>query len=121
MGAVTVAITADGEEPGNDLFLTHEFPTAEQAGSSAHDPALRAGMQAAGVEGAPQVPHAGMERRVPRGPGRAQPRSCRGRPRPGHDLSFTGPRSCPAARNVPGTWPRTAFVSFHRRTAAPRT
>ena len=42
-------------EDGNDLFLTHEFPTAEQAGSFAHDPALRAGMEAAGVEGAPQI------------------------------------------------------------------
>jgi hypothetical protein len=40
---------------GNDLFVTHEFPTAEQAGSFAHDPALRAGMQAAGVEGAPRI------------------------------------------------------------------
>jgi hypothetical protein len=42
-------------EDGNDLFLAHEFPTAEQAGSFAHDPALRAGMQAAGVEGAPRI------------------------------------------------------------------
>ena len=33
-------------EDGHDLFITHEFPTAEQAGSFAHDPALRAGMQA---------------------------------------------------------------------------
>ena len=39
----------------NALFVTHEFPTAEQAGGFAHDPALRAGMQAAGVEGAPQI------------------------------------------------------------------
>jgi hypothetical protein len=30
-------------EDGHDLFITHEFPTAEQAGSFAHDPALRAG------------------------------------------------------------------------------
>ncbi len=42
-------------DDGNDLFLTHEFPTAEQAGSFAHDPALRTGMEAAGVEGAPQI------------------------------------------------------------------
>jgi len=42
-------------EDGNDLFITHEFPTVEQAGSYAHDPALRAGMQAAGVEGAPRI------------------------------------------------------------------
>ena len=40
---------------GHDLFITHEFPTAEQAGSFAHDPALRAGMQAGGVEGAPRI------------------------------------------------------------------
>jgi hypothetical protein len=42
-------------DDGNDLFLTHEFPSAEQAGSFAHDPALRAGMEAAGVEGAPRI------------------------------------------------------------------
>ena len=42
-------------EDGNDLFITHEFPTAGQAGSYAHDPALRAGMQTAGVEGAPRI------------------------------------------------------------------
>src|SRR4029077_17853655 len=42
-------------DDGNDLFITHEFPTAEQAGSFAHDPALRAGMEAAGVEGAPRI------------------------------------------------------------------
>jgi hypothetical protein len=39
----------------NDIFLTHEFPTAEQAGSFAHDPALREGMRRAGVEGAPRI------------------------------------------------------------------
>ena len=39
----------------NDLFITHDFPTAEQAGGFAHDPALRAGMERAGVEGAPQI------------------------------------------------------------------
>jgi len=42
-------------EDGNDLFITHEFSTAEQAGSFAHDPALRAGMLSAGVEGAPRI------------------------------------------------------------------
>ncbi len=42
-------------EDGNQLFVTHEFPTAEQAGSFAHDPALRAGMQSAGVQGAPRI------------------------------------------------------------------
>ena len=40
---------------GNDLFITHEFPTVEHAGSFAHDPALRAGMERAGVQGAPQI------------------------------------------------------------------
>jgi hypothetical protein len=29
-------------------LLTHDFPTADQAGSFAHDPALRAGMERAG-------------------------------------------------------------------------
>ena len=42
-------------DDGNDLFLTHELPTADQAGSFAHDPALRTGMEAAGVEGAPRI------------------------------------------------------------------
>lgn len=42
-------------DDAGDLFVTHDFPTAEQAGSFAHDPALRAGMQQAGVEGAPQI------------------------------------------------------------------
>ena len=43
--------------PGDadDLFITHDFPTAEQAGSFAHDPALRAGMEQAGVQGAPRI------------------------------------------------------------------
>ena len=40
---------------GNDLFLTHEFPTAEQAGNFAHDPALREGMGRAGVDGPPRI------------------------------------------------------------------
>ena len=42
-------------DDGNDLFITHDFPTVEQAGSFAHDPALRAGMERAGVEGAPRI------------------------------------------------------------------
>ena len=43
--------------PGDtdDLFITHDFPTAEQASGFAHDPALRAGMNRAGVEGAPRI------------------------------------------------------------------
>ena len=43
--------------PGDDnaLFITHDFPTADQAGGFAHDSALRAGMERAGVEGAPRI------------------------------------------------------------------
>jgi len=40
---------------GNELFITHDFTTAEQAEGFAHDPALREGMQRAGVEGAPRI------------------------------------------------------------------
>ena len=37
------------------LYIIHDFPTAQQAGGFAHDPALRAGMEQAGVEGAPRI------------------------------------------------------------------
>jgi hypothetical protein len=40
---------------GNELLVTHEFPTAEQAGSFASDPGLREAMGRAGVEGAPRI------------------------------------------------------------------
>ena len=40
---------------GNELFVTHDFPTAGQAGSFAHDPGLREAMGRAGVEGAPRI------------------------------------------------------------------
>ena len=40
---------------GNDLFVIHDFPTAEQAASFAHDPALREAMGQAGVDGAPRI------------------------------------------------------------------
>ena len=40
---------------GNDLFVSHDFPTVEQAESFAHDPALREAMGRAGVRGAPQI------------------------------------------------------------------
>lgn len=40
---------------GNDLFITHDFPTVEQANAFAHDPALRGGMENAGVQGAPRI------------------------------------------------------------------
>ena len=42
-------------DDGNDLFITHDFPSVEQAGGFAHDPALRAGMERAGVQGAPRI------------------------------------------------------------------
>jgi hypothetical protein len=43
--------------PGDadDLFVTHDFSIAEQAAGFAHDLALRAGMEQAGVQGAPQI------------------------------------------------------------------
>ena len=43
--------------PGNtnDIFITHDFPTVEQADAFAHDPALREGMERAGVAGAPRI------------------------------------------------------------------
>ncbi len=42
-------------EDGNDLFVTHDFPTAEQAAGFAHDPGLGEAMGRAGVEGAPRI------------------------------------------------------------------
>jgi quinol monooxygenase YgiN len=42
-------------DDGNELFVTHDFSSAEQAGSFAHDPALREAMDRAGVEGAPRI------------------------------------------------------------------
>jgi len=43
------------QDDAGDLFVTHDFPGAEQAGSFAHDPALRAGMEQAGVQGTPRI------------------------------------------------------------------
>ena len=40
---------------GNDLFITHDFPTVGQAEGFAHDPALRETMERAGVRGVPQI------------------------------------------------------------------
>jgi len=40
---------------GNELLVTHDFPTADQAGSFARDPALREAMDRSGVEGAPRI------------------------------------------------------------------
>jgi hypothetical protein len=42
-------------EDGNELFITHDFSSAEQADSFAHDPALLDAMGRAGVEGAPRM------------------------------------------------------------------
>jgi hypothetical protein len=39
----------------NDVLVTHDFPTPEQATSFAHDPALADGMARAGVAGPPQI------------------------------------------------------------------
>jgi hypothetical protein len=40
---------------GNDVLVTHDFPTAEQAAGFAADPELKAGMAKAGVAGPPQI------------------------------------------------------------------
>jgi hypothetical protein len=40
---------------GNDIFITHDFPSVDQANAFAHDPALAEGMQRAGVAGAPRI------------------------------------------------------------------
>ena len=42
-------------ENANDLLVTHEFPTVEQASAFAHDPALKSGMDNAGVSGPPRI------------------------------------------------------------------
>ena len=42
-------------DDGNELLVTHDFPTADQAGSFARDPALREAMDRSGVEGAPRI------------------------------------------------------------------
>ena len=42
-------------DDGNELFVSHDFSSAEQAGSFAHDPTLREAMGRAGVEGAPRI------------------------------------------------------------------
>lgn len=39
----------------NDVLVTHDFPTAEQAAGFADDPELKAGMTKAGVAGPPQI------------------------------------------------------------------
>ena len=39
----------------NDVLVTHDFPTAEQAAGFAGDPELAAGMARGGVAGTPQI------------------------------------------------------------------
>jgi hypothetical protein len=39
----------------NDVFITHDFPSAEEAAKFAGDPDLQAGMARAGVAGPPQI------------------------------------------------------------------
>ncbi len=39
----------------NDLFITHDFPSVDQAAGFAHDGRLREGMQASGVTSAPRI------------------------------------------------------------------
>ena len=39
----------------NDVLVTHDFPTVDQAAGFAGDPALKAGMARAGVAGPPQI------------------------------------------------------------------
>ena len=39
----------------NDLFITHVFPSTEQAGAFAEDPEFGAAMQRAGVTSAPRI------------------------------------------------------------------
>jgi hypothetical protein len=42
-------------DDANDVFVTHDFPTVEAAGAFAHDPALKEGMDKAGVTGPPRI------------------------------------------------------------------
>ena len=42
-------------DDANDILITHEFPTVDAAGAFAHDPGLKAGMERAGVAGAPRI------------------------------------------------------------------
>ena len=42
-------------EDGNDLFVTHEFPSATQASGFAGDPELREAMDRSGVQGMPRI------------------------------------------------------------------
>ena len=50
-GARVWQLTGDPE----DVLVTHDFPTEEQAGAFASDPGLKEGMANAGVAGPPQI------------------------------------------------------------------
>lgn len=39
----------------NDVFVLHDFPTVAKAQAFANDPALKAGMEKAGVAGPPRI------------------------------------------------------------------
>ncbi len=39
----------------NDVFILHDFPTVAQAEAFTNDPALKAGMEKAGVAGPPRI------------------------------------------------------------------
>jgi len=48
----TVMVAPDN---GNDVFVTHDFPSVEAASAFAADPGLKEGMQRAGVAGPPRI------------------------------------------------------------------
>ena len=50
-GARVWQLTGDTE----DVLVTHDFPTPDQAGAFASDPELKEGMAKAGVAGPPQI------------------------------------------------------------------
>jgi hypothetical protein len=51
----TAQLVMVAPEDGNDIFITHDFPTVEQAGAFAHDPALAAGMERGGLVAPPRI------------------------------------------------------------------
>jgi hypothetical protein len=42
-------------DDANEIFVTHEFPSLEQASGFAGDPALREAMDRSGVDGMPRI------------------------------------------------------------------
>ena len=53
-GVMAQAVYQSADNP-NDVTVTHEFKTLEKAKAFAASPELKAGMQSAGVKGAPQI------------------------------------------------------------------